>query len=1242
MNGNNFNIKIGTNQDNRQLKALNLDYVKVDERSFEDLLVFSWSFSRLLNYYNGENQPDGDWSHFLTDEAVILASIIDADPLVPEKRFKDNLQKTILFLKPAKKIKYLKKCFDEIFQLARKFDYWYRQLQAVEEFNRANSSIRNEISSAIGSKLGPSFRKFRGLDELISRDQDIEDRVGMDYSGFDEIWQLYEIEEQNYGGVEPLKKRIEFVADRLSQIFQGFFETLLYLNQKAPDYLKSSLQTDNHYPEVALFISFIKLFRENQENLNQFTRRHLEFYFHNILHQQPIAPKADKVYLNFIPDETVPFSDVKKGTLFLAGEDPEGNEVRYAADNDLRITHGKISALKSVFIPNKSLNVRGREKKIASRVMQATIPLEGGIVGQVNGLLRKTYPTFGEDQAGKSIHERTMDLASVGFAISSPALKLAEGQREVTVTFHLFESAFKKFEKHLEDLAFADSISENEVFIKSFLEAFDISLSCEEGWFTLSRYVATRNNLQNTISIKFTLGNEDPPVVNFNNEIHRGKYGQGLPVIRFELNSNAYTFVYSLLNEAVLERISFHTSVKGVKNLLLHNDMGLLSANNPFFPFGPMPHVGSYLLIGSSEVFNKSLDELSLDIEWFDLPRHQSGFFGHYHEYKADVDNESFKAKISVLDGGRWVPEPADQQEFTLFSTVDRQINESPAPQSELQTRKRIDSIDIKSIKQPAYYQGLNEELIYRNTAQRGFLKLELSSPGEGFMHSLYPNVLSQITIDNSRTGFFRNAKKKPMPHTPYSPQIKSLSLNYSSSSVMNIDNRSQNNSEGNGKRGMLYHIHPFGESVAFPDTSKQEIYLLPEMNYEGSLMIGLSRIHPPETITMLFEMLDEYTITSEEDPPVIEWSYLCHNEWRYLSPSRIVRDETKGFLKTGIIAIELPGDITKGNTLLDGGLYWVRAAAKKNHHTASKIVSVTQQVLTATLAPQSMGGSHLDEPLPAKTITRSLSNIQGVRAINQPLESFGGIHGEKPEEFYTRVGERLRHKSRAVTAWDFERIVLDKFPAIYKVTCLSGMNSMNLDAPGNVLLVVTPYTNQLANPYEPMASSELLYDIKRYLQSAASSHLKLEVRNPHYERIKIMCSVKFAEGYNYGYYLQKLNEEINRYLIGDLNASRRNLQLGGKVNSSDILSFMRTLPYVDFITEFSMIQAAWDLGGKYVLLDTAREGDERPYLQATKPWSVLVPAQVHQIKVLNETTELHSKQAGIDSLELGYDFIIE
>ncbi|MEM9982624.1 MAG: hypothetical protein AAF734_09015 [Bacteroidota bacterium] len=117
--------------------------------------------------------------------------------------------------------------------------------------------------------------------------------------------------------------------------------------------------------------------------------------------------------------------------------------------------------------------------------------------------------------------------------------------------------------------------------------------------------------------------------------------------------------------------------------------------------------------------------------------------------------------------------------------------------------------------------------------------------------------------------------------------------------------------------------------------------------------------------------------------------------------------------------------------------------------------------------------------------------------------------------------------------------------------------------------------------------------------------------------------------------------EVINNYLAGGLLLGKKTVELGGKVNISDILSFIRTLPYIDFITKFSMIQIAQDLRGKYVLLDTAREGDEKMFLQATKPWSVLIPSTEHQIHIIGERSDIKSSQAGIDDLELGTDFII-
>lgn len=83
----NENGRYSTSQDSRLFDGLDFDYVKLDERSLEDLLLFVSSFSRLVNFYDASNRIDGDWSDFLNDEIIVLASIKQVDPIVYENGF---------------------------------------------------------------------------------------------------------------------------------------------------------------------------------------------------------------------------------------------------------------------------------------------------------------------------------------------------------------------------------------------------------------------------------------------------------------------------------------------------------------------------------------------------------------------------------------------------------------------------------------------------------------------------------------------------------------------------------------------------------------------------------------------------------------------------------------------------------------------------------------------------------------------------------------------------------------------------------------------------------------------------------------------------------------------------------------------------------------------------------------------------------------------------------------------------
>ncbi len=1249
MEGNKF-IRLtsaGTSQESRAFPALDFNYVKIDERSFEDLLVFSSGFSRLINFYNLKNKVEGDWSEFLTDETVILAAIIDSNPSGIEISFKNNLNKAILFKRPEKKFFYFKKCFKEVFDLALRFEIWLSRLKAVEAFSGEELKIRNEISSAISSKLNLSLRilieQQRNLNGFLTEDE----TIVFNYHRFDEIWGIKDsLQDDNQKrDITSFKGESAIISEQLQLSFQAFYETLLYLKMKAPDYLQESLRTDTHYPEVSLFLAFLKLFQHAQGEINNISKRHLDFYYKIALQQSPKNAIRDKVYLSFKTYDTSVVAHVKKGTVFIGKEDDNGKEVLYTADYPLLVNKAKIERLRSIFIEKKSLNVRGVEKILFKNILSADSDIKALTRKAEDNFPRKSFATFGESQDGKGELEKTMGNATIGFVIASPVLFLKEGYREISLKLQFLPEKFQGLIQKLVDIAHVEKSTESEIFIKSFLDAFQLDITAPDGWFRVRKYVISREVDSSSLVIRFDLDESDPAIVKYNSSVHKGIYSSKAPLIKIGLNSDTYIYPYSLLKDMILEEVDIKVNVTGVKDLVLYNNMGQLSPDSPFYPFGPMPNVGSYLVVGNNEIFRKSLDSLNVNIEWFDLPRNKSGFFGHYVDYGINIDNTSFEAKISILENGRWRPSAKEQQSFKLFRSEGDPKGELINAKSELDEQTLIHSVEINRIKQSPDFAGIELNSLYTSTSQRGFLKVELSAPEAAFAHTVYPAVLSETAIRNSRSSLVQLVEKKmdKMPNPPYSPQIKSLSLDYSSASVISLKDRS-NRSDGNELRGAIYHIHPFGEELVYPDNSSQVTYLLPEYNHDGSLLIGFSNINPPQSVSMLFEMFDEFTISSEEDPPVIEWSYLANNKWHLLKPSKILRDDTSSFIKTGIIQIDLPYEINRNNTILDSNLFWVRASALNNIEVASKTISVYTQAISATLSDSyDLDGNHLKKPLPAFTVKRSVENIEGVESIIQPLESYNGLPKEGNKEFYTRVGERLRHKSRAIMAWDYERIILEKFPSVYKVACLPNMTSSNLDAPGSVLLVISPFkNNNNLEGNEPMASSELLYQIKNYITQFVSPFVKLEIRNPNYERIKIICGVKFTDGYNYGFFLQKLNEELKKYLSKSNEEGYSRLHLGGKINTSDILSFMRTLPYVDFITKFSMVQAARDFAGNWILIDTARDGEAKSFLQATKPWSVLVPALEHQITVLNDKYEERSLQAGIDSLELGHDFIIE
>ena len=745
--------------------------------------------------------------------------------------------------------------------------------------------------------------------------------------------------------------------------------------------------------------------------------------------------------------------------------------------------------------------------------------------------------------------------------------------------------------------------------------------------------------IQTSIKIIFGLRASDPSWVGYQSEIHGIGFKSNIPILKVTLNNESFFYPYSLLSSLIINDITLEVKAEKIKDLQLYNQIGTLNSSNPFFPFGPIPNLGSYLIIGNSEAFFKSLDALSLRIQWYNLPQSSGGFKSYYEGYDLPVTNDAYEVKLAILQDGIWQPEEDNQQSFKLFQSQGDSEDIENAP---LNQYTNLDTVDVIKIKMPPDYTKVNSEIEYDNLSLQGFIKLEFSNPPYAFGHQVYPTALSKVMMSRKQTIF---------PNQPIVPQIKSIEISYESSSSIRTHSGQKLNTETN-TLGEFYHIQPFGNAQVFPNTSGDAPSFLPKFDYEGFMAIALDKLELPQHLSLLFEMYNDYAESSEQKPPEISWHYLANDNWYNIPDTKIIRDDTQSFINSGIIIIELPGEMTKGNHILDSEYYWLGIAINNHIANVSKLISISSQVHTATLINLNEEFDFLEKPLEPFSIKRPVQLIPGIQNVSQPLPSFRGKPRESNTHFYTRVSERLRHKNRASTSWDYERLILESYPDIQKVICLTDLAGSYGYSPGSLVLIVIPKEgiHWQENQWEKRVSNQLLLEIKQFLSNYISPFVQLEVRNPHYEKVKIICSVKFDQKHSFGYYIIQLNKDLNHFLTADILENQMGEELGGKIHSSDVLSFIRSLPYVEFATRFSMIQIAKGIDGRYKRIDTAQEFNPdiqediivKPYLEAEYPWSKLIPTRKHYFRELDEATELKAGQAGIDTLGLDEEFVID
>lgn len=897
-------------------------------------------------------------------------------------------------------------------------------------------------------------------------------------------------------------------------------------------------------PHLALLAAFLKLHRIPRAVMNGFTARHLEFYYRRVLGFEPRGPKADRAHVLVELKKTVKDLRITPQYLFTAGKDENGAEQLYAPLFETVMNRARVEKLCSAFVDKES----GGTVRFAPVANSAD-----GLGGEIEAEVPK-WRAFGH---------RGLAAAPVGFALASPVLRMKEGTRKVTVELGLDGQA-----------GLADSL-------KHRLKAF---VTAPKRW--LGPYDVEASQSPGLLSLSFTVLAADDAVADYDPAKHELAFSTRLPVVQFLLETEPHG--YADLQSLRVVSAKILVDVSGVKTLQLESSAGGIDPKRTIHPFGAQPYPGARFMVGYAEALSKKLDELALDLQWLGVP----DFATLYQDYETPrPKREDFTIQVTLRDvAGR---ELSPEEERPLFDSpltiTPGEPKETPSP------LKHIAAFGAGGSR-------LMQQAWLRETRKRPMFRIWLGpqGPRAGF-------VTLKLEGDFRHGEYRRRLMAGDAPNRePYTPTLGSVSLSYKASASEQVD--SADEGAFTGAEVELYHVGAFGQRrehrwlrEKLPFVGAKRVPLVPEYPDEGELLIGLAGIDKGDSASLLFKAAEGSADPGVDPQPEVSWAVLCDNYWKPLAGREAVRDGTNNVLETGIVNFVIPPEAGTLSTFFPPGLVWVKAAIHENAHGVCELVSVAAN---AVEVERRSGGS---TALPPGKIAKLKTPATAVKGVTQPFAGFGGRAPESPDAFNTRVAERLRHRNRCITAWDYERSVLEAFPAVRKVKCIPHCaNRGEWTGPGHVTIVVVPdlRNRNAVDPLQPRCDAGTLDRIHDHLVPRAPMGIGIHVRNPRYERVRLDFKVAFRAGLEFNYHAKELRAAITQHLSPWTIEPGLAIEFGSTVYRSAVLDFIEDLTYVDYLTDFRMHHLR---GGPD---DTADVSEAR----ATTPDAILVSDASHDI----------------------------
>jgi predicted phage baseplate assembly protein len=214
------------------------------------------------------------------------------------------------------------------------------------------------------------------------------------------------------------------------------------------------------------------------------------------------------------------------------------------------------------------------------------------------------------------------------------------------------------------------------------------------------------------------------------------------------------------------------------------------------------------------------------------------------------------------------------------------------------------------------------------------------------------------------------------------------------------------------------------------------------------------------------------------------------------------------------------------------------------------------------------------------ETLTVLKSSIPYVAHVTNRIEAAGGRDGQTLEDARMRAPQKLRARTRAVTADDYEYLAC-QVPDVARARCLAPgaqPGARNEPRPGQIFVIVLPQVDHPEGPFTPeqlTLSAELRAAVLAYLQPRRLLGIAVEVHQPQYVWVSVQAELRVPERSDPALIdavRQEALTSLQRYLNPYIGGPRGDgWPFGRALNRSELYGVLQRIEHVEYVENLSV-----------------------------------------------------------------------